>query len=179
MRRSKLRSISFGVLIAALCLVPARAQLPSGSHTLFFDDLTDRLVVTFDGVQIPATGNESFVITGPDVGFSFRDVDIYEPGSNALSDTIHLQHSNGLVTFAFNSDGSGINLTQSAESNRIILTETGGIQDAGNLTWSGGTVDVKFRSDVEAVPESAPWLALVGAGLMAMLGKRARGMAGV
>ena len=177
--RRRLASISLGMLLVSVGLVPARASplFSLGNHTVFFDDLTDSLVVSIDGVPVP-TGGETFSITGMDLGFTFTDVDIYEPGTNMLSDTIHLVKSGGMATFAFASDGTGITLTPSTESNRIIMTETGGIQDAGNITWSGGTIDVKFRSDVGSVPEPSAVLVLFGIGLLAIVAKPVRAMAG-
>jgi hypothetical protein len=166
-----------GLVLVCAAVMPLRANtiFSAGTPTtLLFDELNDSLVVQIfygsNSISFPVGGESFSTDLSPlaFLGFHFTDVDIYDP-AGALSDTIML-HNN---VFSFQSEAPGITLTPTAGADKII--ETGGIQDAGNLTWTGfalipgGSVDVKFRSDV---PEPMSDIALGGAGLLVALARR-------
>jgi hypothetical protein len=103
---------------------------------------------------------------------------ILDPVTGQLSDTyvITAPANSNLFNFDFTSDTEGTPPAPLVGPMVQTITENGMFQSIGTVTLSdGSTLDLQFRSDVEAVPVPEPTtLALFGLGTLGLAGWRLR-----
>ena len=172
---------------------PVPAEPAAKANTIVFNDLSDTIILSGVGPSpepCPSRTPEecSTLIFAPagatDLTISGGGV-IDDPGGITVSDEVTsiFNISTGGITVAFQSDSSEspLGLCVATLTGGCQLTETGDVQMAGTLTWSGGagcpptcttlrTDTIEFASDITDVPEPASWL-LVLTGLP-LLGRR-------
>jgi len=183
-----------GLFLAALLLAFLLSPPAAKANTFVFNDLSDTVTASGPGgssvpCAAPLVPEQCQFDISPPVGTkeesAFGIIDISDPGGITVSDEVTsiFNISTGGITVAFQSDSSEspLGLCVATLTGGCQLTETGDVQMAGTLTWSGGagcpptcttlrTDTIEFASDTTEVPEPASWL-LVLTGLP-LLGRR-------
>lgn len=177
--------------IVALVLFLGGVGLPSAHASSFVirvDDLSESITVELLANGSVALTRPCAESCGIDLSFTgsitivsatdFR-ANIFDPGTDLLSDTYSVSAAAGSQSFIINfrSDvEGGIPLVPLTGPNVQTIIENGLYQSIGIATLSdGSTVDFQFRSDVEPVPEPSTLLLMGSGAAILALRKRSRG----
>jgi len=172
----RLRGVRTVLLLTALLCVSGTLR----ADTITVNDLTSTLTLTHIGTNrlvtyscglIGTSEGCTFAITG--IGVTIKStigggqpvVAIADPGGKFVSDLLTMEGvtaGSQVLTGAFISLADGATPVACAPPVPCTITENGKLQTALTVTWSNNTTDtIRFKSDIESVPEPSSILLLL------------------